>query len=97
MPLAGWMLVKEQSLSVVYTLVAGAYGALGNTIGSVIAYLVGMWGGRLLLDRYGRYVLISQHDLDQADRWFARRGGWVAFGLPAAADNTSHISAFPPA
>ena len=79
MPLAGWMLIKEQSLPVTYTLVAGAYGALGNTIGSVIAYVVGMWGGRPLLNKYGRYVLISQHDLDRADRWFAKRGSWVVF------------------
>ena len=79
MPLAGWMLIKEQSLPVTYTLVAGAYGALGNTIGSVIAYLVGMWGGRPLLNKYGRYVLISQNDLDLADRWFAKRGSWIVF------------------
>ena len=79
MPLAGWMLVQEQSLPATYTLVAGAYGALGNTIGSVIAYVVGMWAGRPLLNRYGRYVLISQRDLDLADRWFSRSGSWTVF------------------
>ena len=42
MPLAGWMLIKEESLAAIYTLVAGAYGALGCTIGSIIAYVVGM-------------------------------------------------------
>jgi membrane protein DedA with SNARE-associated domain len=73
------MLIKEQSLPVTYILVAGAYGALGNTIGSVVAYFVGMWAGRPLLNRYGRYVLMSQHDLDLADRWFAKRGSWVVF------------------
>ncbi len=50
MPLAGWMLIKEESLSAVYTLVAGVYGALGNTIGSAIAYGVGMRGGRPFLE-----------------------------------------------
>jgi membrane protein DedA with SNARE-associated domain len=79
MPLAGWMLIKEQTLPVTYTLVAGAYGALGNTIGSVIAYIVGMWGGRPLLNKYGRYVLMSQRDLNLADRWFAKRGIWIVF------------------
>jgi membrane protein DedA with SNARE-associated domain len=79
MPLAGWMLIKEQSLPATYTLVAGAYGALGNAIGSFIAYVVGMWGGRPLLNKYGRYVLISQNDLDLADRWFAKRGSWIVF------------------
>jgi membrane protein DedA with SNARE-associated domain len=79
MPLAGWMLIKDQSLPIVYTLAAGAYGALGNTIGSVIAYYVGMWAGRPLLNKYGRYILISQRDLDLTDRWFSRSGSWTVF------------------
>jgi membrane protein DedA with SNARE-associated domain len=79
MPLAGWMLIKDQSLPVTYTLVAGAWGALGNTIGSVIAYYVGMWAGRPLLNKYGRYILISQKDLELTDRWFARSGSWTVF------------------
>jgi len=79
MPLAGWMLIKKQSLEAIHTLVAGAYGALGCTIGSIIAYGVGMWGGRPFLDRYGKYILISRHDLDLADRWFYRSGSWVIF------------------
>ncbi len=79
MPLAGWMLIKEQSLPATYTLVAAAYGALGNTIGSLAAYAVGMWGGRPFLERYGRYVLISRQDLDRADRWFGRSGSWAIF------------------
>lgn len=79
MPLAGWMLVKAQGLPVTYALVAGAYGALGNVIGSVVAYAVGMWGGLPLLKKYGRYVLISRSDLDRADRWFAEKGDWVVF------------------
>ena len=79
MPLAGWMLIKEKSLSVVYIGAAGAYGALGNTIGSALAYGVGMWGGRPFLEKYGRYILISHHDLDLADRWFYRWGSWSVF------------------
>jgi membrane protein DedA with SNARE-associated domain len=79
MPLAGWMLIKEQSLSPIYILVAGAYGALGCVIGSVIAYVVGMRGGRPLLEKYGKYVLVSHHDLDLADRWFNRYGSWSIF------------------
>jgi len=79
MPLAGWMLIKEQSLPITYVLVAGAYGALGNTIGSVIAYVVGMWAGRPLLNKYGKYILIPQRDLDTADRWFSKSGGWTVF------------------
>lgn len=79
MPLAGWMLIKDQSLPVIYVLMAGAFGAIGNTVGSVISYYVGMWAGRPLLNKYGRYILISRHDLDIADRWFSRSGGWTVF------------------
>jgi membrane protein DedA with SNARE-associated domain len=52
----------------------GVMGALGCVLGSLVAYWVGLYGGRPLIERYGRYVLISTHDLDLADRWFARRG-----------------------
>ena len=45
MPLAGWMLIKARSLPATYTLIAGAYGALGCTIGSIVSYAVGLWGG----------------------------------------------------
>jgi len=79
MPLAGWMLIKNQSLSVTHTLIAGAYGALGCVIGSVVAYGVGMWGGRPLLEKYGKYILVSRRDLDLADRWFNRYGSWSIF------------------
>ena len=79
MPLAGWMLIKEQSLSAAHILIAAAYGALGCSIGSIIAYVVGMWGGRPFLEKYGKYVLISHHDLALADRWFDKSGNWVIF------------------
>ena len=79
MPFAGWMLIKERALSATVTIAAGAYGALGNTIGSAIAYGVGMWGGRPFLERYGKYVLISKHDLELADRWFMKSGSWAIF------------------
>lgn len=79
MPLAGWMLIKDQSLPVIYTLLAGVYGALGCTLGSIVAYIVGLWGGRTFLEKYGRYVLISHHDLVLADRWFNKSGSWAIF------------------
>ena len=80
MPLAGWMLIKAQSLSVAQVFLAGLYGAAGNTIGSAVAYGVGVWGGRPFLEKYGKYVLLSHHDLDLADRWFSKSGGWSVFG-----------------
>ena len=79
MPLSGWMLIKERGLGALYTLTAGFYGALGCTIGSLVAYWVGARGGRPLLERYGKYVLITRHDLDRADRWFERYGELTIF------------------
>ena len=79
MPLAGWMLVKERSLGAPWLLLAAFCGALGNLLGSLLAYYVGAWGGRPLVLRYGRYLLISNHDLDLADRWFERYGNWTVF------------------
>ena len=38
-----------------------------------------MYGGRPFIEKYGRYVLISLHDLDIADRWFAKRGELIVF------------------
>jgi len=79
MPLAGWMLIKERALPISYILVAGGYGALGSTIGAILIYITCVWGGRPLLEKYGKYVLISRSDLTQADRWFAKRGSWAVF------------------
>jgi membrane protein DedA with SNARE-associated domain len=54
-------------------------GAVGCVLGSLVAYWVGMYGGRPVIEKYGRYVLISLHDLDLADKWFARRGEVIVF------------------
>jgi membrane protein DedA with SNARE-associated domain len=54
-------------------------GAVGCVLGSLAAYYAGAWGGRPLVERYGRYVLISHHDLDLADRWFQRHGDITIF------------------
>jgi membrane protein DedA with SNARE-associated domain len=54
-------------------------GALGNLGGSLLAYWIGAKGGRPLIKKYGKYILISKHDLDIADRWFVKYGEWAAF------------------
>jgi len=79
MPLAGWLLIKNQSLPISFNLIAGILGALGCTIGSLAAYWVGAKGGRPFLNKYGKYVLITPHDLDRADRWFQKNGDWAIF------------------
>lgn len=57
----------------------GIAGAVGCVLGSMVAYWVGMYGGRPLIEKYGRYILISHHDLDLADRWFAKYGEAIVF------------------
>lgn len=54
-------------------------GALGCNLGSLVAYFVGYYGGRPLVEKYGRYVLLSRHDLEWADRWCARYGQAAVF------------------
>jgi membrane protein DedA with SNARE-associated domain len=75
MPFSGY-LVSTGRFQLLWVSLAGGLGCL---IGSVATYYLGLWGGRPLLMRYGRYVLISRHDLDRADRWFARYGDATVF------------------
>jgi membrane protein DedA with SNARE-associated domain len=52
---------------------------IGNVLGSLIAYAIGAWGGRPVLERYGRYVLIRTEEIDTAERFFAKWGSQTAF------------------
>ena len=52
---------------------------IGNTLGSLIAYAIGAYGGRPFLERYGRYLLIRPHEIELADHFFARHGGATVF------------------
>jgi membrane protein DedA with SNARE-associated domain len=85
MPLAGIMIAQHKIpglegmdpwLALVLVALAGAAGCLG---GSVAAYGIGYKGGRPLMLKYGRYLLISQHDADKADAFFQRWGSPTAF------------------
>jgi len=83
LPFAGWSVAR----GVIEPLTGSPWtywgaviaGVAGNTAGSLVAYAIGAFGGRPLLARYGRYVLISGHDLDTADKWFRRWGDATVF------------------
>jgi membrane protein DedA with SNARE-associated domain len=75
MPFSGY-LVYTGRFDLTWVAVAGA---VGCNVGSVVAYYVGSWGGRPLVEKYGKYVLITRHDLGMADRFFARYGDWAVF------------------
>jgi membrane protein DedA with SNARE-associated domain len=75
MPFSGY-LVSTGQMNLWGVAVAGAVGCV---LGSLVAYWVGMYGGRPLIEKYGRYILLSRHDLDLADRWFAKYGEIIVF------------------
>jgi membrane protein DedA with SNARE-associated domain len=52
---------------------------LGNTVGSVVGYYIGAWGGRPFLERYGKYLLIRPHEIELADHFFQKYGSATAF------------------
>lgn len=54
-------------------------GAAGELVGAYVAWVIGRFGGRAFVDRYGKYVLLSHHDLDRAEGWFRRHGRWGVF------------------
>lgn len=88
MPLAGAFLVSgtaqmlgtSASLPLwVNLVIVSLAGSIGSVIGSIAAYWIGHAGGRPLVLKYGRFILISQHDTDIADRFFERWGSPTAF------------------
>lgn len=75
MPFAGFLVFKGEM-----TLWGVALaGAIGCVVGSIPAYYLGMFGGRPMVEKYGKWVLISHHDLQLADRWFAKYGDIIIF------------------
>ena len=75
MPFAGY-LVSTGRFNL--WLVATA-GAVGCSLGSTLAWLVGAWGGRPAVDRWGRYILLDQGAVDAAERWFRTYGSLTVF------------------
>jgi membrane protein DedA with SNARE-associated domain len=75
MPFAGFLVSKSEMTLLGIALA----GALGCVLGSIPAYYVGLYGGRPLADKYGKYVLLSKKDLDWADNAFAKHGELIIF------------------
>lgn len=75
MPFSGFLVFKGE-LTLWGVALAGAVGCV---VGSIPAYYLGMYGGRPLVERYGKWVLISHHDLILADRWFEKYGEIIIF------------------
>lgn len=54
-------------------------GVLGNTVGSLIGWAIGAYGGRPLLEERGRWFHLDRKKLERVDRWFDRWGDWTVF------------------
>lgn len=58
-------------------------GALGNLAGSLLAYALGFWGQenvvRVIIKKYGKYLLISEHEVEKAEKWFLKYGELIVF------------------
>jgi membrane protein DedA with SNARE-associated domain len=89
LPMAGWKVSQSAADPGIVEPLTGlpwniplavGLATVGSLLGAIVGYYIGAWGGRPLLDRYGRYVGIGADDLDRAERWFVRWGAWAVFG-----------------
>jgi membrane protein DedA with SNARE-associated domain len=88
------VLAGEGHLNIVAVIVVGT---IAELIGSYVAYGVGRVGGRPLVHRFGRYLLITQADIDRAERFVAGRGIWaipVGRALPIVRTFVSIVAGF---
>lgn len=75
LPFAGYLVTKGA-----FSIHAAAFfGAIGCVLGSVPSYYLGYFGGRKFVEKYGKYFLISKHDLEIADKWVDKYGDWSFF------------------
>ena len=75
LPFAGYLVSKG-----VFSIhQAAIFGAIGCVIGSIPSYFIGYFGGRQFIEKYGKYFLISAHDLETADKWVEKYGDWSFF------------------
>jgi membrane protein DedA with SNARE-associated domain len=70
MPFAGYVVYQGK----MNLFMAATAGAIGCNLGSVVAYWIGAYGGRPLVEKFGRYVLMSHKDLDRVDHYFQKYG-----------------------
>jgi membrane protein DedA with SNARE-associated domain len=75
LPYAGY-LVQQGQMNIHLAAFAGA---LGCVLGSIPSYWLGHWGGRPWLQKYGKWLLLSEHDLEKAERWTEKFGDWTFF------------------
>ena len=91
---AGVLAAETHHLNIVAIIVVGT---LAELAGSMVSYSIGRVGGRPLVHRFGRYLLITQNDIDRAERFFAGRGAWAVLlgrALPVVRTFASIVAGF---
>lgn len=75
MPFAGFLVYEGR-----FTFLEVAfYSTLGSLVGSLLSYYAGLYGGRPLIEKYGRFLLLNRHHLEQTERFFSRFGDKTIF------------------
>jgi membrane protein DedA with SNARE-associated domain len=90
----GGVLAYQGHLNLALVIVLGT---LGELAGSYVSYTAGRVGERPVVERWGRYVLVTKADIDRAERFLARRGTWaipLARALPFVRSFTSVVAGF---
>jgi len=75
MPFVGF-LAAEGKFSIPMAIV---FTSIGSLVGSLISYYLGLWGGRPLVLKAGRYLFLNHEHLEWTERWFAKNGSWTIF------------------
>jgi membrane protein DedA with SNARE-associated domain len=84
LPFAGFLVGEGRAIEPLTgqpwnVLLVTLFGTIGATLGALVAYAIGMFGGRPVIERWGRYLGITPADLDRADDFFDRHGNAAAF------------------
>ncbi|MGO8880092.1 MAG: DedA family protein [Desulfomonilaceae bacterium] len=75
MPFVGFLAAEDKFSIPTAILVT----SLGSLIGSLISYFLGLWGGRPLVLKAGRYFFLNHEHLEWTERWFDKHGSWTIF------------------
>jgi len=76
LPVPSEIILVTAGIAGINPLVVGVAGGAGSTIGAAVGYLIGK-EGRIVVDKYGKYLLVTGNRLSQAENWFKRWGNWT--------------------
>jgi membrane protein DedA with SNARE-associated domain len=100
----GGYLVSEAGGGELSFVGAVIFGTIGGTLAQLFLYWLGRYGGRPMLEKYGKYLLINKKHLDLSEQWFQKYGTGVIFtarfipvvrhaiSIPAGIGKMSHVT-----